>query len=534
VSFLRKNTMILAALTCLSLVPGRLFAQTVDLNNEPVGNLPVVTELYNFVYDGIGVSGYSHGKNLYSELIQGADGNFYGTTLNGGSGACADGFGIEGCGTIFKLTPAGVQTVLFNFPYDSTTNTAVDGIYPVGGLVQGRDGAFYGVASAGGNPNAGGNGCTLGCGTVFKITSTGHFTLLHQFAGGGANPPEGAVPEGRLVQGSDGRFYGTTNSGGQVQAFYNQGTIFAITSTGGFTTLHQFDNIHGVVDGVNPYAGLTQGKDGNFYGTTYFGGTDGVGTVFRVTRAGAVTILHSFKQPTHLEFPDGAYPLAALVQATDGNFYGATTVGGVSPGSYGVVFRITPQGAFTNLADFVPPTGIYPEGGMIQASDGNLYGTTVNGGPSDCLCGSVYQLTLAGVLTEVTGFEDVNNGRWPLSVPLQAANGLIYVTTSRGPSLTTHDGGGAIVQSNNGLSKPKPTIVRFNPTSGKVGASVTISGTNFIGTSGVTFNGKAATFTVRSTNSITATVPAGATTGPIKVTNAGGSATSTAVFTVVP
>jgi len=86
VSFLRKNTMILAALTCLSLVPGRLFAQTVDLNNEPVGNLPVVTELYNFVYDGIGVSGYSHGKNLYSELIQGADGNFYGTTLNGGSG----------------------------------------------------------------------------------------------------------------------------------------------------------------------------------------------------------------------------------------------------------------------------------------------------------------------------------------------------------------------------------------------------------------------------------------------------------------
>jgi uncharacterized repeat protein (TIGR03803 family) len=526
--------MILAALTCLSLAPGWVYAQSADQNSTPVGNLPVITELYDFVYDGIGVSGYSRGKNLYSELVQGADGNFYGTTLNGGSGACADGFGVEGCGTVFKITPAGVQTVLFNFPYDATTNTAVDGIYPTGGLVQGKDGNFYGTASAGGNASFGGNGCILGCGTIFKITPTGQFTLLHQFTGTGGVPAEGASPTGRMILGTDGKFYGTTNTGGAIRfGVGNMGTIFSITSSGAFTTLHTFDTVDGL-DGANPYDGLTQGKDGNFYGTTYFGGTDGVGTVFRASKGGAVTVLYSFTQPSHLVFPDGAYPLAALVQASDGNFYGATTTGGASTAEDGVVFRITPQGAFTKLADFDSTTGIYPEGGMIQASDGNLYGTTVDGGPSDCLCGSVYQLTLAGALTEVTGFEDVNNGRWPLSVPLQAANGLIYVTTSRGPSLTTHDGGGAIVQINNGLSKPKPTIVRFNPISGKIGASVTISGTHFIGTSSVTFNGKPATFTVRSTGSITATVPAGATTGPIKVTNAGGSATSTAVFTVLP
>jgi uncharacterized repeat protein (TIGR03803 family) len=534
VKTLRKNTIIVVVLTALCLAPCRALAQSADLGDTLVRETPIVTELYDFVYDGIGVSGYSHGKNLYSELIQGADGNFYGTTINGGSGGCADGFGTEGCGTIFRITPAGVQTVLFNFPYDSVTNTAVDGIYPTGGLVQGRDGNFYGTASAGGNASFGGNGCILGCGTIFKITPSGQFTLLHQFTGTGGVPAEGASPTGRMILGSDGKFYGTTNTGGAIRyGVGNMGTIFSITSNGGYATLHTFDTVDGL-DGANPYDGLVQGKDGNFYGTTYFGGTDGVGTIFRATKAGVVTVLHSFVQPTHLDFPDGAYPLAALVQANDGNFYGATSVGGQSPGSYGAAFRITPQGAFTKLDDFDPSTGSYPEGGMIQASDGKLYGTTVNGGPSDCFCGSVYQLTLAGALTQLTSFEDATNGRWPLSVPLQAANGLLYVTTSRGPSLTVHDGGGAVVQIDNGLSNPKPAIARFNPTSGKVGASVTISGTNFIGTTKVSFNGKVATFTIRSTNTITTAVPSGATTGPIKVTNSGGTATSTGIFTVLP
>jgi len=509
----------------------------VAIRNQP--DSPTVNVFYEFPYDGIAPNGYSHGKVLYSELIQGADGNFYGTTVNGGSGLCADGFGVEGCGTIFKLTPEGVETVLFNFTYDPNTNTAVNGIYPYGGLIQGKDGNFYGTTSAGGNPNAGGNGCIVGCGVVFKITPSAKFTMLHQFGGGGANPPEGAVPTGRLILASDGKFYGTTYSGGQVQGFFNQGTIFSITSSGAFSTLHLFDAKH-VLDGAAPYAGLIQGKDGAFYGTTQFGGTDGAGTVFRFTKSAGVTELHSFVQPQPGVFPDGAYPLAALVQASTGDLYGVTTAGGaVQTDDSGTLFKITTKGAFTKLWDFDAKTGGSflqgsPQGGLIQASDGNLYGTTSIGGQPDCGCGTAFQITPSGTFTQLIAFEDVNDGRWPVSVPLQGADGLLYITNSRGPSIGLHDGGGTAVQIDNSLPKPKPTISKFSPASGTVGQKVTISGSHFVGTTKVSFNGTAASFTVRSTSTVTATVPAGATSGPIAITNAGGSVTSTANFNVLP
>ena len=132
--------------------------------------------LYRFQYDGLVPSGFSHGELVYSELIQGADGNFYGTTTLGGSGGCLGPFGVQGCGTIFKVTSAGTQTILFNFPYDANTNTAVDGIYPYGGLVQGKDGNFYGVTTGGGDADAVCNG-TLGCGVIFKITPAGAFSV---------------------------------------------------------------------------------------------------------------------------------------------------------------------------------------------------------------------------------------------------------------------------------------------------------------------------------------------------------------------
>jgi uncharacterized repeat protein (TIGR03803 family) len=504
------------------------------LNAQPVVHAAV---FYAFPFDGIGPNGYSHGKILFSELIQGADGNFYGTTVAGGSGACADGFGVEGCGTIFRITPAGVQTVLYNFLYDSVTNTAVNGIYPYGGLVQGKDGNFYGTASAGGNPSAGGNGCNLGCGTIFKITPAGKFTLLHQFAGVGGKPPEGAGPTGRLIQASDGRFYGTTYSGGSVEGFNNQGTIFSITPSGVFSTLHQFDNVHAVRDGANPYAGLIRATDGNFYGTTYFGGTDGVGTVFRFSKStGVVTVLHSFVQPLHGDFPDGAYPLAALVQASDGSLVGATTTGGaVQADDNGTLFRITTKGVFAKLWDFDAKTGgSYPQGGLIQASDGNFYGTTQVGGQADCSCGTVYRLTPSGTVTPLTAFEDATAGRWPLAVPLQGADGSLYITNSRGPSIGPHDGGGTVIRIDNGLPKPAPVITKFSPASGSVGKKVTISGDHFVGTIGVSFSGTMASFTVKSATTVVAVVPAGAMSGRITVTNAGGSAASAKSFTVLP
>jgi len=531
-----RNTSIraLAQLTLSLIAVASSLAQILPVSPTQPDSV-VVTVLYKFAYDGIGPNGYSHGKILYSELIQGADGNFYGTTVNGGSGVCADGFGVEGCGTIFKLTPGGVETVLYNFTYDPNTNTAINGIYPFGGLVQGKDGNFYGTASAGGEPKAGCNGYVVGCGTIFKITPSGKFTLLHRFMGAATGFNEGGIPLGRLIQAIDGKFYGTTNQGGVVQGFFNQGTIFSITSSGTFSTLHYFDGVH-VVDGRNPYAGLIQGKDGAFYGTTQFGGTDGVGTVFRFTKSGGVTVLHSFVQPTHGFFPDGAFPLAALLQAADGNLYGASTTGGaVQSDDDGTLFRITIKGAFTKLWDFNFKTGgSYPQGGLIEASDGKLYGTTLNSAQPDCSCGTVFQITPSGTFTQLIAFEDVNDGRWPLSVPLQGGNGILYITNSRGPSIGPHDGGGTIVQVDNGLPKPKPAISKFSPAGGTVGQKVTISGNHFVGTTKVSFHGTAAAFTVKSTNTVTATVPTGATSGPITVTNGGGSATSTTSFTVLP
>ncbi len=493
-----------------------------------------VNVIYRFLHDGLTQSGYSHGELVYDEVIQGADGNFYGTTTLGGSGLCTGPFGVQGCGTVFKLTPAGVQTIIYNFALDSTGTMAVNGIYPYGGLVQGPDGNFYGTASAGGNVNASCNGYVLGCGVVFKLTPAGHYTVLHAFNGVLATTPEGASPTGRLLLANDGKLYGTTYSGGNVQNFYNQGTIFSVTTAGAFSTLHMFDNVHGTTDGANPYAGLIQGKDGAFYGTTQFGGTSNAGTVFKYA-GGNTTVLHAFPEQSGGFFSDGAYPYAALVQATDGNFYGVTTFGGALTTYYqsGTVFRITKQGTFTKLWDFnatdTSVNGIDGYGALIQASDGNLYGTTMQGGSANA--GTIFQMTLAGALTQILSFDSVTDGAYPRSVPLQASDGTLYFTTS---TTTNGTDQGDVVQIANGLAAPAPVITRFSPASGKVASKVTITGKNFVGTTKVAFNGKSATFTVKSTTSLVATVPSGATSGHISVTNAGGTATSTASFTVLP
>lgn len=492
-----------------------------------------VNVIYRFMPDGITKSGYSHGDLVYDELIQGADGNFYGTTVQGGSGLCANGFGIIGCGTVFKLTPAGVQTVLFNFDLDSNGTTATNGIYPYGGLVQGPDGNFYGTTTGGGNSQAVCNG-TLGCGVVFRITPAGKFTVLHTFQGALANPADGGVPTGRLILGRDGKFYGTTYSGGNAQAFYNQGTIFSITMAGAYTFLYTFDNIHGVTDGVNPYAGLIQGQDGALYGTTEFGGSSGVGTVYRFA-GGKTTVLHSFPVQPVEYYPDGAFPYAALVQASDGNFYGTTSAGGSlsSAAQAGTIFRITKTGVFTKLWDFngnnIGVNGDIAYGAMIQASDGNLYGTTLEGGAANA--GTVFQMTLGGTLTQLLDFDMQTDGAYPRSVPLQDSDGTLYITTS-----TTINGTdqGDVVQIANGLPAPAPAITLFSPASGKVGAKVTILGKNFLGTSSVAFNGIPAAFQVRSTTVLVTQVPSGATTGPITITNAGGSGVSKTNFTVLP
>jgi len=162
-----------------------------------------VNVVYRFLHDGFTQSGYSHGELVYDEVIQGADGNFYGTTTLGGSGVCTGPFGVQGCGTVYQLKPGGVQTVIYNFNLDSNGTTAVNGIYPYGGLVQGPDGNLYGTTTAGGNASAVCNG-TLGCGVVFKLTPTGQYSVLHTFQGALASPPEGGSPVGRLLLAKEG------------------------------------------------------------------------------------------------------------------------------------------------------------------------------------------------------------------------------------------------------------------------------------------------------------------------------------------
>jgi uncharacterized repeat protein (TIGR03803 family) len=526
----------LAILIALLTSTAWIHAQSANQDASVPQGASTANIVYEFLFDGLVPSGFSHGAILYDELVQGADGNFYGTTTYGGSGTCVNGFGVIGCGTVFKLTPSGTQTVLYNFTYDSTTNTAINGAYPYGGLVQGRDGNFYGTTTGGGNAGGVCNG-NLGCGVIFKITATGKFTLLHTFSGALAKIPEGGVPVGRLILASNGTFYGTTYSGGLVQNFANQGTIFAVSPSGGFTTLYMFDNIHGATDGANPYAGLIQGKDGSLYGTTQFGGTSNAGTVFKFAGS-KTTVLHSFPWQPGQFYPDGAYPKASLVQASDLNLYGTTSYGGALTTYYqsGTLFRITTKGTFAKLWDFnaTDPSvnGISPYGGLIQASDGDLYGTTTAGGGTPN-SGTVYQLTLGGVLSQVISFDAATMGALPEAVPLQAADGSLYITNNGG-TVSNNKYQGAVVQFVDGLPAPKPWIAKFSPTSAKVGKKVTISGGSFVRTSGVSFNGTSAAFTVMSTNTVTATVPSGATTGPIAVTNAGGSTTSTTSFTVLP
>jgi uncharacterized repeat protein (TIGR03803 family) len=304
-----------------------------------------LTMLYSFCSQ----TNCADGSMPEGELVQASDGNFYGT--NGLSGA---GQG----GTIFKMTPSGTLSTLYSFC--SQPNCA-DGSNPYAGLVQATDGNFYGVTDGGGASGY--------AGTVFKMTPSGTLTTLYSFC---SQPDcaDGFNPYSRLVQGSDGNFYGTTPVGG----INGDGTVFQITPTGTLTTLHTFN----YTDGSGPSAGLVQGSDGNFYGTTYEGGTSlncstGCGTVFKITSSGTLTTLYNFSRT------DGANPFAALVQAADENFYGATTGGGAA--DVGTVFKITASGTLTTLHSFVGSDGVRPNG-LVQASDGNFYGTTYQGGAS--------------------------------------------------------------------------------------------------------------------------------------------------------
>jgi len=237
------------------------------------------------------------------------------------------------------MTPGGVLTALYSF---CTQQNCVDGKSPYAELLQGPDGNLCGTTASGGDSQ----NCSPNfqeCGTIFKITPTGDLTRLYSF-----NYNDGAFPEAGLVKARDGNFYGTTGYGGAQGGW---GTVFRLTPQGTLTTLYSFCSQGDCLDGLEPLGALAQGVDGEFYGTTYYGGVYNWGTVFKITSQGTLTTLHSFNYFDY--FNDGASPYSGVVQGPDGNFYGTTELPfGGGDADYGRAFNITPEGVLTILHRF--------------------------------------------------------------------------------------------------------------------------------------------------------------------------------------
>jgi uncharacterized repeat protein (TIGR03803 family) len=429
----------------------------------------------------------------WATLVQASDGNFYGTTQNGGNTACA-----LGCGTIFRITPNGKLTT---FSFDGT-----NGSQPFAGLVQVANGDFYGVTTTGGADNLG---------TVFKFTPNGGLTTLYSFAA-----DTGYSPLGGLVLASDGNLYGTASSGGPATGQCNPGcgTIFKITPKGKYTTLHNFN---GLPDGGLPLATMTQAPDGKLYGTAAtLGNAGSYGTVFTITTKGKFAVVHQFDNT------DGAYPFGGLILGTDGNFYGQTDLGGASQyGAYGTVYKMTPSGKVTTLHSFEQTDGDNPISNLVQGTDGNFYGTAAYGGPN---FGTIFKITSSGTFTTLHNF-DGKDGAYLYAGLIQATNGKFYGATFAGGSSSACSFGCGTVFS---LSVGLGPFVETLPNSGKVGAAVRILGNNLTGTTSVTFNGTAAKFTITSKSEIKTNVPSGATTGTVEVKTTNNTLKSNVAFRV--
>jgi len=302
--------------------------------------------------------------------------------------------GGGGYGTVFQVTSNGALSSLYTFPVDGTVGRS-----PLAGLTLGNDGSFYGTTSVFGSG---------GHGTIFQVTTNGVLTTLVSLAN-----TNGSHPAALLTLGDDGNFYGTTSQGG-VGGWSGYGTIFLLTTNGAFTTLVSFN-------GRSPSSALTPGNDGNFYGATSGGGGD-YGTIYRVATNGALTTIYSFTARTN-----GAYPKAALTKGRDGNFYGTTTYGGAS--DYGTVFKVTTNGTLTTLVSFNGTNGANPEAALAVGGDDNLYGTTTSGGDSNY--GTVFVATTNGTLATLVSFADTNGSRPTAGLTL-GSDGNFYGTTRGG------------------------------------------------------------------------------------------------------
>jgi uncharacterized repeat protein (TIGR03803 family) len=441
----------------------------------------------------------TNGGNPYGSLVQGEDGNFYGTTNVKGP---------TDYGTAFKITSAGQLTTLYSF---CSQPQCADGGEPRAGLIQGTDGLFYGTTTMGGGQT--------GDGTLFGMTSTGTLSGAYDF--GADNFPSNAA----LVQSPGGDLYGLTAE-----------QVFKITRSGKLTTLYTFTN------GTSAGNGLMQASNGNFYITTYYGGAYGFGAIYKMTPSGNVTTLYSFC-PSNCDDDNGFAPDATMVEGNDGSLYGTTSQGGTN--GDGTVFKIA-LGKITTLYNFCSQTGCtdgsYPLG-LVQGSDGNFYGVTYYGGNNGGYLsgeGTLYKITPAGQLTTLYRFCSQTNcadGSGPLAALMQGTDGNFYGTTLYGgsnasacPPFIFSGPCGTVFSLSTGLGP----FVKLTQNFGSVGHTGGILGQGFTGTTGVFLNGTPASFTVISDTFIQATVPAGATSGFVTVNTPSGTLTSNVPFHVKP
>ncbi len=352
-----------------------------------------LTTLYNFCSQ----TNCTDGSDPQGLLVQASNGNFYGTTYLGGTQCISGNQANTGCGTVFEVSSSGTFTSVYSFCSVVVAGLCNDGVQPLGGLVQGTDGNFYGTTPYGGN-NAADNNCFCGgFGIVFKLTPAGDLTTLYTFCNVTNSAGfclDGAGPYASLVRGPNGKFYGTTDGGG-TGVGNNSGTIFEISSSGTLTTLYNFCQAPGCPDGAIPSASLLPVSNGNFYGVTRGGGQSNWGTAFKVTAAGKLTTLHVFSED------EGVSPYSALVQAPNGNFYGTLSTGGPYSDKgfdYGTVFKMTPEGAESTVYSFcsAPPCtvtahGAFPYAGVVLGGNGDLYGLTNLGGTDDD--GTVFRIS---------------------------------------------------------------------------------------------------------------------------------------------
>jgi len=356
------------------------------------------------------------GVNPYGGLVMDAAGNLYGTTRWGGNGTLCYG---GGCGTIYKITPEGDESIVYNFAGGPN-----DGREPLDTLAMDASGNLYGTTNLGGGTGCGGNGC----GSAFKVAPDGTETILHRFAEDGI---DGVRPVNGVVVDAKGNVYGTAYSGGA----YGGGVAYWIKPNGREIVLHAFGNTG---DWVNPNS-LVRSKTGDFVGTTDAadGCTTICGSVFSLTRAGGYSILHSFTPGT-----DGAAPNGGVIFDPSGNMYGTTRSGGTvgCGGIYGcgTVYKLTPAGVETVLYSFTTAAadGRFPVGGLVRDKDGNLFGTTQYGGTaSKGGNGTVFMIAPDGTESILHDFAK-QGGAHPMSSLLADHMGNLFGTTVSGPGAT--------------------------------------------------------------------------------------------------